>query len=142
TSAWGPAFDQLCELDPDWARAYLKLTTDPWTNGVLPTATVELICLAISAACTNLQAVGARRHIRAALEAGATREEILMVLKMASLLSIHSCSLGAPILLEEAKAAGARLTRSPAEVTTPVCDRLRATGGWNDAWTPFYDLDP
>ena len=23
-----------------------------------------------------------------------------------------------------------------------MCDRLRATGGWNDAWTPFYDLDP
>jgi hypothetical protein len=29
-----------------------------------------------------------------------------MVLKMAALLGIHVCSLGAPILLEEAKSAG------------------------------------
>ena len=29
-----------------------------------------------------------------------------------------------------------------AGIATPVCDRVRATGGWNDAWTPFYDLDP
>ena len=60
---------------------------------------------------------------------------------MASLLSIHSCSLGAPILLEEAKGAGAKPTRQSAGIATPVCDRLRATGAWNDAWTPFYDLD-
>ena len=45
---------------------------------------------------------------RGALEAGATREEILMILKIASLLSIHTASLGAPILLEEAKAAGVK----------------------------------
>ena len=77
-----------------------------------------------NAACTNLQADGTHRHIRAALPAGATRDEILMVLKMPSLLSIHSCSLGAPILLEEAKAAGVcparhRPVRSPRFVT--VC---------------------
>ena len=118
------------------------MTSDPWTNGILPDATIELICIAVNAACTNLQAGSTRRHIRAALAAGATREEILMVLKMASLLSIHSCSLGAPILLEEAKAAEARPTRRPAGAATPVCDRLRAIGQWNEAWTPFYDLDP
>jgi alkylhydroperoxidase/carboxymuconolactone decarboxylase family protein YurZ len=81
--SWGPAFDQLREWDPDWAQACLKVTTDPWTNGILPLATVELICIAVNAACTNLQADATRRHIRAALAAGATREEILMVLKMA-----------------------------------------------------------
>ena len=45
-------------------------------------------------------------HIRNALAAGATRDELLTVLMMASLLSIHTCSLGAPILIEEAKTAG------------------------------------
>ena len=81
---------------------------DPWTNGILPRKDVELISLAVNAACTNLSAGGTRRHIRGALDAGATRDEILMVLKIASLLSIHTCSLGAPILLEEAKAAGVK----------------------------------
>src|SRR5580700_1116168 len=100
TGPWGPALDQLRAWEADWAQACLKMTTDPWTNGILPLKEVELVCIAVNAACTNLQADATRRHIRAALAAGATRQEILMVLKMASLLSIHSCSLGAPILLE------------------------------------------
>jgi alkylhydroperoxidase/carboxymuconolactone decarboxylase family protein YurZ len=143
TGPWDDhALDRLRELDASWAQACLKLTTDPWTNGILPLKEVELICIAVAAACTNLQADGTRRHIRAALAAGATRVELLEVVKMASLLSIHSCSLGAPILLEEAKEAGAKPTRETAGISTPICDRLRAAGGWNDAWTPFYDLDP
>lgn len=143
TGPWdAPALDKLRELDSSWAEACVKLTTDPWTNGILPLKEVELICIAVNTACTNLQADGTRRHIRAALAAGATRDQILMVVKMASLLSIHSCSLGAPILLEEAKAAGVGSARQSAGIATPVCDRLRETGGWNDAWTPFYHLDP
>jgi alkylhydroperoxidase/carboxymuconolactone decarboxylase family protein YurZ len=142
TGPWGPALDKLGEWEAGWTQACLRMTTDPWTNGVLPLATVELVCIAVNAACTNLQSDATRRHIRAALGAGATREEILMVIKMASLLSIHSCSLGAPMLLEEAKAAGVQPTRRSADIVTRVCDRLRAAGQWNDAWTPFYDLDP
>ena len=111
------------------------------TNRVLPRKTVEFIGVALNAACTNLNAEGTRRHIRAALEAGATREEILMILKMGSVMAIHSCSLGAPILLEEAKAAGVGLERSN-KVPTPACDKMRAAGQWNQAWDPFYDLDP
>lgn len=143
TGPWdNPALDELCQLDSSWAQACLKLTTDPWTNGILPLKEVELVCVAVNAACTNLQAGGTRRHIRAALAAGATRDELLEVLKMASLLSIHSCSLGAPILLEEAKAANVQPRGRATGVSTPVCDRLRTIGQWNEAWTPFYDLDP
>jgi alkylhydroperoxidase/carboxymuconolactone decarboxylase family protein YurZ len=76
-----------------------------------------------------------------ALEAGATREEILFVLKAGALMSIHSCSLGAPILLEEAKAAGvAPVPKSVA--STPACDAMRAVGQRNTAWDPFFELDP
>jgi hypothetical protein len=43
-----------------------------------------------------------RRHIRKALELGATREEIAAVLQGVSILGIHSMNLAAPMLLEEA----------------------------------------
>ena len=43
--------------------------------------------------------------MRDALAAGASREEIVFVLKCATLVAIHSCSVAAPILLEEAGAA-------------------------------------
>jgi alkylhydroperoxidase/carboxymuconolactone decarboxylase family protein YurZ len=119
------------------------MTTNPWRASVLPPKTLELIGIAVNAACTNLNADGTRRHIRAALAAGASRDEILMVVKMASLLSIHSCSLGAPILLEEAKAAGVPpARRSEPQSPTPACDRMRENGQWNEAWNPFFELDP
>jgi alkylhydroperoxidase/carboxymuconolactone decarboxylase family protein YurZ len=116
------------------------MSQDPWTSGVLPRKDVELISIAVNAACTNLSAGGTRRHIRGALEAGATREEILMILKIASLLSIHTCSLGAPILLEETKAAGVKPT--PKKAATPVCDKMKAAGQWNPAWDAFFEIAP
>jgi len=139
---WDPALEKLREWDPQWAETCVKMTTNPWTGGVLPRKTVELISVALNAACTNLNPEGTRRHIGAALEAGATRDEILMVLKMASVLSIHSCSLGAPILLKEAKAAGVRPALRKTKEATPACDKMREIGQWNQAWDPFYELDP
>ena len=139
---WDPALEKLREWDPKWAETCVKMTTNPWTGGVLPRKTVELISVALSAACTNLNPEGTRRHIRAALEAGATRDEILMVLKMASVLAIHSCSLGAPILLEEGRAAGVRPAPRKTKEATPACDKMREIGQWNQAWDPFYELDP
>lgn len=141
TGPWDEALVQLREWDPAWAETCVRMTVNPWKAGILPRRLVELVGIAINAACTNLNADGTRRHIRAALRAGATRDEILMVLKMASVMSIHSCSLGAPILLEEAKAAGA----APAAghvAETPACGRMRAIGQWNKAWDPFFELDP
>ena len=45
------------------------MTTNPWTNGVLPLKFIELVGVGLNAACTNLNPDGTRRHIRAALEA-------------------------------------------------------------------------
>jgi alkylhydroperoxidase/carboxymuconolactone decarboxylase family protein YurZ len=143
TGPWDQAIAQLRQWDASWADTCVKMTTNPWTSGVLPSKFVELIGVALNAACTNLNADGTRRHLRAALQAGASRDQILMVLKMASLLSIHSCSMGAPILLEEAKAAGVHsAARSGPPPSTPACDKIRSMGQWNTAWDPFFELDP
>ena len=132
---------RLREWDPAWLDQCLKMSNDPWTSGILPRKDVELISIAVNAACTNLSAGGTRRHIRGALDAGATREEILMIIKIASLLSIHTASLGAPILLEEAKAASVKpAPKKPA--ATPVCDKMKAAGQWNAGWDGFFEIDP
>lgn len=140
---WDPsALAKLEEWDPAWAATCLTLTTNPWACGVLPRKLVELVGVALSTACTTLDQQGARRHIRAALDAGATRDEILTVLKMATVLALHSCSLSAPMLVEEAKAAGvAPAKRSTALPPTPAIDQVRAMGQWNEAWNPFVELD-
>jgi alkylhydroperoxidase/carboxymuconolactone decarboxylase family protein YurZ len=141
TGPWDAALVQLSEWHPTWAATCVKMTTNPWTAGILPRKFIELVGVGLNAACTNLNPDGTRRHIRAALKSGATREEILFVLKCAAVMSIHSCSLGAPILLEEAKAAGVKPTAKGA-APTPACDKMKAMGLWNQAWDPFLELDP
>jgi len=135
------ALAKFREWDPIFIDQCLKMSNSPWTSNILPRKDVELISLAVNAAITNLSAGGTRRHIRGALEAGATRDEILMIIKIASLLSIHTASLGAPILLEEAKAAGVKLAPKE-QVATPVCDKMKAAGQWNTGWGGFFDIDP
>jgi alkylhydroperoxidase/carboxymuconolactone decarboxylase family protein YurZ len=142
TGPWDPALAQLRAWEPDWADSCVKMTTNPWNSDVLPRKFIALVGIGLNAACTNLNPDGTRRHIRAALEAGASREEILFVLKAASLMAIHSCSLGAPILLEEAKAATVAPAPPKTDVATPACDAMRAVGQWNTAWDPFFELDP
>jgi alkylhydroperoxidase/carboxymuconolactone decarboxylase family protein YurZ len=139
---WEHALEQLREWDPAWAAACERMTTNPWRSGVLPRKLVELIGVMLNAQCTSLNPEGTRRHVRAALEAGASRDEILFVLKAASLGAIHSCSLGAPMLLEEAQATGAPLPSRADDAPTPFCDGMRAIGQWNAAWDPLFRLDP
>jgi alkylhydroperoxidase/carboxymuconolactone decarboxylase family protein YurZ len=144
TTEMGPldsALPKLEEWDSKWADTCAKMVTNPWTRGILARKFIELVCVGLNAACTNLNPEGTRRHIRAALQSGATREEILFVLKCAAVMSLHSCSLGAPILLEEAEAAG--MKRAPAtEARTPAADKMKGVGQWNTAWDPIYNLDP
>jgi alkylhydroperoxidase/carboxymuconolactone decarboxylase family protein YurZ len=142
TGPWDSALDQLREWDPKWADTCEKMTTNPWAKGVLPRKFIELVSVGLNAACTNLNPDGTRRHIRAALDAGATREEILFILKCAAVMSLHSCSLGAPILLEEAESAGVHPDSQLSAEPTPACDEMRRIGQWNSAWDPFYKLDP
>lgn len=136
-----PGLDALREWDPKWTEKYAAMATNPRTNGALSGKELELIAVGLNASITNLDGAALRRHIKAALHAGATREEILEVLKMAAILALHSMSLGAPMLIEEARAAGAPPASGP-KPATPACDQMRAIGQWNKAWDPFYELDP
>jgi alkylhydroperoxidase/carboxymuconolactone decarboxylase family protein YurZ len=73
----------------------------PINQGPLPQKTKELIFIAVNAATTHLWAPGVRRHIRNALNEGATPEEILEAIQLTSIMGIHSLTLGVPILQEE-----------------------------------------
>lgn len=134
---WGSALDILRDWDPLWASTSHAMSVQPWRTGILDDRFVELVGIGLNAACTSLNADAVRRHIRAALAAGATRDQIVFVIKCASVVSVHSMSAAAPILLE-------RIDSNPAENSqeTPHCDAMRAAGQWNAAWDPFLRLDP
>lgn len=102
---WNPLWDQLRELDPEFMEAYLAFRSVPHRKGPLPQKFKELVLVAINAATTHLYAPGVRRHLRNALKAGATVEEVLEVIQLTTVMGIHSCNLAIPILVEEAQAA-------------------------------------
>jgi len=64
-----------------------------------------MIFIAINAATTHLHAPGVRRHIQNALRAGATKEEIMEVIQLTTIMGIHSMTMAAPILKEEVEKA-------------------------------------
>ena len=98
---WNPLWDQLRELDPQFMEAYLTFRSIPHKNGPLPQKYKELVMIAINAATTHLYGPGVRRHMQNALKQGATREEILEVIQLTTVMGIHSCNLAIPILMEE-----------------------------------------
>jgi alkylhydroperoxidase/carboxymuconolactone decarboxylase family protein YurZ len=140
---WNRDLDALADWDPDWTERAAQLVNNPWTTGILPVKWIELICIALNAASTHRNEPGVQRHVRAALRAGATRQEILDTFKGVSVLGIHSVAVSLPILFEEAAAAGITpAPRASDTLATPVIDNLKATGLFNQAWDGIYDLDP
>jgi len=98
---WNPNWQPFYELDPAWTEAFMAMGTQPMLSGVLDPKVIEFIAIAVDASCTHLYAPGVRRHIRRALDLGASQEEITAVLQCVSVLGIHTMSLAAPILQEE-----------------------------------------
>lgn len=101
TQDWNPMWDLLEEMDPDYLEAFLAFRAVPQKRGPLPQKMKELIFIAINAATTHLWAPGVRRHIQNALREGATKDEILEVIQLTSIMGIHSIALAVPILAEE-----------------------------------------
>lgn len=134
---WGPALAVLQEWDPSWARACRAMSVHPIRQGVLSERFAALICIGLAASCTTLNAEATRRHIRAALDFGATREQILFVIKCATVVSLHSLSVAAPLLAAESE-----MPAPQSSTPIPARDAMRAAGQWNAAWDPFADLDP
>jgi len=103
---WDETCDALLRLAPGFLEAYLRFAAFPWTGRALEPKVKELIAIAINASTTHLHRPGMRIHIRKALRMGVPVEEIVEVLQLASVLGIHTCSVGVPILIDEIRRAG------------------------------------
>jgi alkylhydroperoxidase/carboxymuconolactone decarboxylase family protein YurZ len=96
--SWGPSWEDLLRLDAEFLAAYTEFSGVPWEHGVLPAKVKELIYIAFDASATHLYEPGIRQHVRLALSFGATKEEIMEVLELASVIGIHTCLVGVPLL--------------------------------------------
>lgn len=101
---WNPDWEPFASLDPAWTERVVSMALAPAVSGALDAKTIEFIGIALAASNTQLYAPAVRRHIRRAIDLGATKEEITAVLQCASLQGLYSLCLAAPILLEELEA--------------------------------------
>jgi len=108
---WNPNWEPFAALDPAWTEKFMAMAIPPMVSGVLDAKTIEFVAIAVDASCTHMYGPGVRRHVRKALELGATQQEITAVLQLTSVLGIHTMSLAAPILLEELQGLQQRQTQ-------------------------------
>lgn len=91
---WNPRFEPVARLTPAYLHNYAIMSAHPAQAGVLSAKTREFIYIAIDAAVTHIFEPGLRAHIGAALDLGATTEEIAELLALVSLIGIEGCILG------------------------------------------------
>lgn len=99
---WHQFWDEMLELDPELFAAYTAFSSVPWQTGTLPPKIKEFVYIAFDTAATHLYVKGLKLHIENAMRYGATAQEILEVMEIASVLGMHTTTTGATILVEEA----------------------------------------
>ncbi len=141
---WSAIWDEVLESSPDYFEAYAKFSSVPWKTGTLAPKVRELIYIAIDSSTTHMYEPGLKVHIRNALKYGATKDEIMEVYQLTSVLGIHTVTFGLPVLLDEARKAG-----QPVEMAslTPEQERLKATftenrGYWSPLWDGLIRISP
>jgi len=104
---WEATWDGVLQLDPDFFEAYVEFAAIPWRKGTLEPKVKELVLCALDVAATHLYMPGIKTHMRNAIRHGASAEEIMEVLEIASVIGIHGALIGTP-MLEDAFAAATR----------------------------------
>jgi alkylhydroperoxidase/carboxymuconolactone decarboxylase family protein YurZ len=102
---WHPFWNEVLLLDPDFFEGYLEFSSLPWKQGVLEPKVKEFIYCAFDVAATHLYTSGLKLHIENALGYGATAQEIMEIIELASPLGMAATATALPILLEELSAA-------------------------------------
>jgi alkylhydroperoxidase/carboxymuconolactone decarboxylase family protein YurZ len=143
---WRPWTDGLLRLNPDFLSAYARYAGYPAATGPLSRKMCELIYVALDGSATHLFRSGLALHIGLALESGASAQEIIEVLQLATAQGLDGCNLGVEILVEELAIAGHDTVLPHGELSAEQ-NRLRADyqarfGDWPDFCDHLLRIDP
>lgn len=98
---WHEDFDLLLEMDPEMFEAYSAFSGLAWTDGALEPKVKEFIYISFDVAATHLHREGIKQHMHNALRHGATKNELLAVMEIASSLGGHAALAAAPLVKSE-----------------------------------------
>ncbi|MEO6512134.1 MAG: carboxymuconolactone decarboxylase family protein [Nocardioides sp.] len=131
-------------LDPEFLATYERMADVPRRGGHLSDKMRAFVGLVVDANVTHLDTDGMRAHIREALAAGATREELMEVLECSATVSVHAMNVGVPVLVEVLGERGVRTAPAPlsADQERVKEDFTRQRGYWNPTWDEMLELTP
>lgn len=95
---WDENLEQVAKLDPEMMEAYLDYLKAALSKNVLSPKDRELLSIAIHAAPTTRNREGVYRHVKRALDLGASKEEIAEVFDLVACNGIHTITVGVPVL--------------------------------------------
>ena len=129
---YAPEFHTICERL--WAPDNGSPALDPKMR--------QLVLLSVNASTCHLQESAVRTHIRAALQHGASKAEILEVLQLTSALGFHTWTIGIPHLVEALRAGGHNVTDAALDErqTRLKAEFIAKHGGWSDYWNSILVL--
>jgi alkylhydroperoxidase/carboxymuconolactone decarboxylase family protein YurZ len=143
-NTWAPQWESILRIDDAFLNAYLQLSVVPLKHNHLDNKVKEFIYIAINASSTHMFTPGVAMHLKAAVEFGASRAELMEVLELASLVGIHAANLGVEVLLETLNEEGiAPRTHGEDERSAGLRHRFVGTHGyWDASWDALLRIDP
>lgn len=137
---WAPFHDGLLEMRPAFLAAYLAFQDGPARSGRLEPKVREFMYIAIDGAVSHLYERGLRRHVADALRLGATKEEVLQVIMLATAAQGQIPNeIGHAILMEESGEGLPPLTAAEQQRKEA---HMRRTGVWPQAADAILKLAP
>lgn len=95
---WDESVGTAIAADPNYFEAFLKWAAAPRQSAALGPKVVALVSICVNASITHLDRWTLKREIQAALAIGVTPAEILEVCSMTAGVSVHSLTVGVPII--------------------------------------------
>lgn len=96
-------WDPVLRVAPATVRAALPWLSRPLQRGALTPRERALVLLAVDTSSTHRDEPSVRAHVADALDAGATREEVMEVAELASIVGMHTFTFGMPLVREVAE---------------------------------------
>jgi alkylhydroperoxidase/carboxymuconolactone decarboxylase family protein YurZ len=100
------AWEPVVALAPGTVEAALPWLSGPGARGALSARDRALVLVAVDSCSTHRDESAVRAHVRSALEAGATADQVLEAAELASVVGMHSLTFGLPLLDDELRAQG------------------------------------
>lgn len=97
-----PEVEAAISVDPAFYDMWLDFASaSVGAEAPLSRKDSHLVALAAYAMCTQLSGPGVRQHMRAALDSGATPDEIMDVCKLITSMGVHAVVLPVPVMIDE-----------------------------------------